>query len=211
MALHDPSSERRERVLETATREFARRGYEHASLNSIIRACGMSKSSFYHFFDSKAALFETVVTEAMRLLGREIDVPAPRELAGPHFWEHVTRLVTELLELAGRGSWFAEAGKLFYSADSPVEHSPALRGAISSVRDWLDEALEVGRECGAVRDDLPSSLQASLVFAALRCLDDWSLHHLHEYSERERERIARAQLETLYRMLAREPGTAGNR
>ncbi|WP_019856434.1 TetR/AcrR family transcriptional regulator [Actinopolyspora mortivallis] len=205
MAPHDPPPRRREQILETATREFARKGYEHASLNTIIRACGMSKSSFYHFFGSKEALFETVVTEAMRELGRKIDIPAPHELAGPHFWEHLTRLVTELLESAGRESWFAEAGKLFHSPELSVEHSPALREATASVRNWLDEALRIGRECGEVRDDLPSSLQASLVFAVLRSLDDWSLHHLHEYPAEQRERIARAQLGLLHRMLA--PGS----
>ncbi|MGJ7906777.1 TetR/AcrR family transcriptional regulator [Actinopolyspora sp. H202] len=209
MALHELDRERRTRVLENATSEFVRRGYEHASLNSIIRACGMSKSSFYHYFDSKAELFDTVVTEAMRALGSELAVPDPSELAGTEFWERVTRLVTQLLELAGRGTWTAEAGKLFYVSDTPIEHSPALRDAIAAVRDWLARALEAGRECGAVRDDLPSSLQASLVFALLRCLDDWSLHQLHEYSAPERERIARAQLRTLYRMLAPDADDAG--
>ncbi|SFE33453.1 transcriptional regulator, TetR family [Actinopolyspora alba] len=210
MALHDLDQERRTRVLETATGEFVRRGYEHASLNSIIRACGMSKSSFYHYFDSKSELFDTVVTEAMRALGSELAVPDPRELAGPEFWERVTRLATQLLELAERGTWTAEAGKLFYVSDTPIEHSPALRDAIAAVRDWLARALEAGRACGAVRDDLPSSLQASLVFAVLRSLDDWSLHQLREYSAPERERLARAQLRTLYRMLAPDSALAGD-
>jgi hypothetical protein len=43
--------------------------------------------------------------------------------------------------------------------------------------------LAVGRACGAVRDDLPASLQAELVFALLQAMDRWSLRHMHEFDE----------------------------
>jgi hypothetical protein len=38
--------DRWDRLLRAAAQEFAQAGYEHASLNRVIRACGMSKSSF---------------------------------------------------------------------------------------------------------------------------------------------------------------------
>ena len=57
----NPPPERHRLLFETAAREFAAHGFENASLNAIIRACGLSKSSFYHFFASKEALFDRVV------------------------------------------------------------------------------------------------------------------------------------------------------
>ena len=53
--------DRWDRLLRAAADEFAQAGYEQASLNRIIRACGMSKSSFYHYVDSKEQLFERVL------------------------------------------------------------------------------------------------------------------------------------------------------
>ncbi|MFR9798766.1 TetR/AcrR family transcriptional regulator [Streptomyces sp. MS06] len=194
--------DRRRRLLETAAREFAAEGYEHASLNAIIHACGMGKSSFYHYFGSKAVLFDTVVGEALGELASMLDIPAPRDLAGPHFWDRVTDLLLDLLGIAGRGTWHAEVGKLFYLPDAPTGHSPALREAWESIRSWLDRTLATGRECGAIRADLPPSLQAALIGEVLQCLDRWSLRHLHEYPAREQEDLARAQADALRRLLA---------
>ncbi len=62
----------RERLLRAAACEFARRGYAGASSESISRAAGMSKATFYEHFANKEecmlALFDLgaeVVTESM--------------------------------------------------------------------------------------------------------------------------------------------------
>jgi AcrR family transcriptional regulator len=194
--------ERRRRLLETAAREFAANGYEHASLNAIIRDCDMRKSSFYHYVGSKAALFDVVVQEAMNELARVLNIPAPRELAGPHYWDAVIRLVTEVLAVAARGDWYADVGRLFYLPDAPVQNSPTMREVLQSIGEWLSQALASGRACGAVRDDLPLSLQMALVSDVLRCLDGWSLQHLHEYPKHAQADITRLQIDILRRLLA---------
>jgi hypothetical protein len=62
--------------------------------------------------------------------------------------------------------------------------------------------LAVGRDCGAVRDDLPASLQAELVFAILQAMDRWSLEHLDDFDEAEIADLAQRQLDLLRRLLA---------
>ncbi len=194
--------ERRRRLLETAAREFAAKGYEHASLNAIIRDCDMRKSSFYHYVGSKAALFDVVVQEAMNELARVLDIPPPSELAGPHYWDTVTRLVAEVLAVAARGDWYADVGRLFYLPDAPVAHCPMVREVLQSIGEWLRQALASGRACGAIRDDLPPSLQMALVSDVLRCLDHWSLQHMHEYPRPAQADITRGQIDILRRLLA---------
>ena len=51
--------ETRHRILETAAVEFASRGFEGTSLNQLIDRLGISKGSFYYYFDDKADLFTT--------------------------------------------------------------------------------------------------------------------------------------------------------
>ncbi|MGH3320279.1 MAG: TetR/AcrR family transcriptional regulator [Streptosporangiaceae bacterium] len=193
--------ERRQMLLETAAREFASAGYERASLNKIISACRMSKSSFYHYFDSRAALFDTVVDEAAEALGRELAIPDPRHLAGPDFWDRIAALFRDLLAVSEQREWYVDFGKLFYLPDAPVERSRALRQAVAAMTAWLEEALAAGRAFGAVRDDLPSSLQVDLTLAVLRSMDSWSLRHMHEIAPDEREALAASQLDILRRLL----------
>ena len=202
MSAGELAPERRRRLLETAAREFAAKGYEHASLNAIIRDCDMRKSSFYHYVGSKAALFDVVVQEAMSELARLLDIPAPQELIGPHYWDAVTRLVTDVLAVAASGDWYADVGRLFYRPDAPIQHSPIMRGVVQSIGGWLSQALASGRACGAIRDDLPESLQIALVSDVVRCLDHWSLQHLSEYPRPAQNDITRVQIDVLRRLLA---------
>ncbi|MGH8048968.1 MAG: TetR/AcrR family transcriptional regulator, partial [Chthoniobacterales bacterium] len=49
-------SESKERILAAAKALFLARGYAATSVDSICEKAGLSKGSFYHFFDSKDAL-----------------------------------------------------------------------------------------------------------------------------------------------------------
>lgn len=177
MTVGELAPERLALVLRTAAREFAEAGYEHASLNRIIAACAMSKSSFYHYFDSKAALFDTVVRRAMAGLAGDLAAPPPDSLSGPAFWDRLEQLAARVLELVARGDWRADAARLFYLPDAPADRSPAIREATAAIAAWFAGALAVGRSCGQVRDDLPAALEAMLVTDVVRGLDRWSLEH----------------------------------
>lgn len=189
-------------LLATAAREFAARGFEQASLNAIIRACGISKSSFYHYFGSKEALFDRVVEEASAALARDLRAPDPETLAGPDFWDRIETFVADALTASAKQDWYADLGRIFYLPDLSAERSAALRRVLAGVADWLGRVLAVGRACGAVRDDLPASLQAELVFALLQAMDRWSLRHMHEFDGVVIAGLAHRQFEVLRRLLA---------
>jgi len=48
---------RREAIINAALREFAGRGYDHASTNVMAREAGLSKPLFFHYVKSKKDLF----------------------------------------------------------------------------------------------------------------------------------------------------------
>lgn len=194
--------ERRRSLLTTAAREFATAGYEGASLNRIIRSCGMSKSSFYHYVQSKRELFDLVVADLGETMVRALAIPAPDELAGEDFWDRVDELLEQLVTAAQRESSFTDLGRMFYLPGAPAGDDSALGKALSSLESWLEGALAAGRACGAVRDDLPTSLQGQLTIAVLRALDEWTLRHQDEYSPEQARRIARTELQAIRRMLA---------
>ncbi len=189
-------------LLTTAASEFAAHGFEQASLNVIIRACGMSKSSFYHYFGSKEALFDRVVEEASTALARDLNAPDPELLAGSDFWDRIGAFVADALAAARKQDWYADLGRIFYLPDLSAERSASLQRVMAGVADWIGRMLAVGRACGAVRDDLPVSLQTELVFAVLQAMDRWSLRHMHEFDEVAVTELAHRQFEVLRRMLS---------
>ena len=60
----DTKQATRERLLEAAAREFARRGLERANIDAISLAAGYAKGTIYNYFASKEELFLAVVEEA---------------------------------------------------------------------------------------------------------------------------------------------------
>jgi len=55
----------RKRLLQAASREIYRSGFQSASLDAILAAAGVTKGALYYHFDSKEALGYTVVDEVI--------------------------------------------------------------------------------------------------------------------------------------------------
>ena len=187
-------------ILETAAFEFAAHGFEGASLNRIIERCGMSKSSFYYYFDDKAQLFAVLIDQATARLAADVGFPSPESLSGADFWAQIEALFDRMLVVAEQQPWFLALGRLFYR--SPDAGSADIGGVHLRVRRWVERALLAGQECGAIRTDVPFSLLAESVFALLQALDRWSVEHYESLTPDEARATASTQTDFLKRMLA---------
>jgi TetR/AcrR family transcriptional regulator len=50
-------TEKRDRIINAAIKEFAQKGYDSASTNEIVKEAGISKGLIFHYFQSKKQLF----------------------------------------------------------------------------------------------------------------------------------------------------------
>ena len=67
------SQEKRTKILEVATREFAACGFENANINTIAKKAGVSVGSLYKYFDTKSDLFLTTVSFGIDTLERLLE------------------------------------------------------------------------------------------------------------------------------------------
>ena len=85
----DPE-ERRAEFITTAQQLFFSKGYERTSVNDIIHAVGVSKGAFYHYFDSKTAVLEAIVDEAVVQTQAILqDIVADEKLTAIDKWQQV--------------------------------------------------------------------------------------------------------------------------
>lgn len=86
--------QKRRRLLETAAGEFARVGFDRASVDTIAERAGVAKGTVYLYFRSKDALFRAVLAELRRRLADQpvLDSGEPAE--------GLRRLVRQQLALA---------------------------------------------------------------------------------------------------------------
>lgn len=59
-----PRAERREQILDAATRAFARSGFSATSLDDVAAEAGITRVLLYRHFDSKADLYRSVLDRA---------------------------------------------------------------------------------------------------------------------------------------------------
>jgi AcrR family transcriptional regulator len=87
-------SERRDAILRTAERVLCERGYPDASISDVIDAAGISRGTFYLYFDSKDALYLELIERFTGLVTAALEVVDP---AGPDpangIFENVARVV----------------------------------------------------------------------------------------------------------------------
>lgn len=203
-------SERKRRLIEVSAAEFASVGYENASLNHIIDACGMSKSSFYYVLSSKAELFEFVTGELVDAVAATIIIPKPEEFAGRMFWPRLEQFFADLVVAAQSHDSFLSLGRMFYS-QPPSTVQGTVNDTWAAVRTWVEELLLAGRASGSVSDDLPQTLQVSLTFGVIQVFDEWTVAHYDELPPAEIRALAGAQFATIRRMLEPSPGRTRRR
>jgi AcrR family transcriptional regulator len=166
MPLADPSerqkSERRRQILEAAKRVFAEAGYHGASINAIIERAQIARGTFYLYFESKAAVFDSILDEAMRdLRGRihRIDVETPNATPPQ---QQLREQVVATLEYIVRDR--ALATLLLSAGHTPdAEAAERLDQFFGEVRGLLERAMESGMEIGLLRKVHPQLAAAAML------------------------------------------------
>lgn len=164
---------RRSALLDVAGEEFARRGYERTSLNALLNAAGVAKSSAYHHIGDKHALFALLVGERLALLESFVQLPDPADLTAEDFWPAIDELLDALSRAAAADDRTLEAGRLIYLADAP--ETPAGARLRENLAQWSEAMLLRGREVGCVDTSMPLELQRSLMVAVAVAVDRWAL------------------------------------
>ncbi len=62
----------KEQIMEVAGEHFSQHGYESTSLETIAKACNISKPAIYYHFKDKAALYEAVLLRRLSELSKTI-------------------------------------------------------------------------------------------------------------------------------------------
>jgi AcrR family transcriptional regulator len=202
-------ADKRQRIFEAAALEFARRGFEQASLNRIIEAAGISKGAAYYYFDDKADLYATVVREGWRTLLPEGGLDLTR-LDRTSFWPTLRRLNQEMLAAAGQQPWLIAVGKLVYGAAPSAKLGKVVADEFAQVMAYLSALIARGQEVGAIRADVPATLLVAMVGSAFEAADRWSIAHAEELGPEGMDRLGGTLFDMIQRFVAPRP-TRGRR
>jgi AcrR family transcriptional regulator len=147
----------RARLLAAAAAEFARAGFERASVDEISVAAGYGKGTIYNYFPSKEDLFLAVVQEALAQAGAT--GPAP---PGAPAWDRLTAMLTGFCSWAGRHDPLARVLVRECLMGTPGLY-PRVIGAEWPLTAELEAIIRDGIRDGELRADLPADVLALAV------------------------------------------------
>ncbi len=198
---HKLSKDKRARLFQIASAEFAALGFSRASLNRIIGEMGMSKSSFYHYFENKTDLFKQTLDQAMDpfLTARaQFDLDL---LTKETFWPGVEMMTREMAHMANRSPELVTVGRMFYRSRENPEEAALTEDVMALSIDWLAGLIRRGQELELLRDDLPESFVIETLMALGMSMDRWVLSHWDELSDEERMKLNAQAFDLFVRML----------
>lgn len=135
----------RERILEVATELFLMEGYGSTSIEAVATRAGISKRTFYHRFDDKAALFAAVVHRIVEQIRPPPQVPL---LQGAKLEEILRRLAGIVLRAALAPQAIAlhrliiAESRRFPNLVQAVYNEPGTQEAIALIGDLLSRELQ---------------------------------------------------------------------
>jgi AcrR family transcriptional regulator len=159
----DPQKrERRRQILDAAKHVFAEAGYHGASIHAIIERAQIARGTFYLYFASKAAVFDSILDQALadlRGLIRRIEVEDPN---APAPQVQLRAQVISTLEYIIKDRPLATM--LLSAGQTPdVEAAERIDSFYADMRDLLRRALESGLEIGLLRKCHPELVSAALL------------------------------------------------
>ena len=196
--------EKQERLLTAAAREFAAQPFHEASINSMIRAAGIPRGSFYMYFRDKEELFQYLVREST---------------------EPLLLAFRELLTRSGGDLFDAIPGLCEYLQSHKADHGLGGMGMLSAIVerngglqkscliDFLDTQAVLAQLAAAVNPDLLDIWEASDLERIVRTVLTVALPHIydavHTETAESREELSKT-LEILRRGMGAKPA-AGHR
>ncbi|WP_217183126.1 TetR/AcrR family transcriptional regulator [Streptomyces sp. AC495_CC817] len=157
----------RAQVLEVAVRVFNEHGYDATSVAHLTGELGLTKSALYHHFDSKSAILEVALSDALDALEAVVDEardqhPRASDQLGSIIRGAVRVLTAKLpsvtLLLRVRGN-------------SAVETAALVRRRAFDQRVTAIVA-EAQRE-GLLRDDVDAAVATRLIFGMINSVVEW--------------------------------------
>lgn len=154
--------ERRRQILAAAKAVFADAGYHGASIHAIIERAQIARGTFYLYFASKAAVFDSILDQALadlraRIHRIEVDDPS----AAPPQVQLREQVVATLMYIVQDRPL---ATLLLSAGNTPdVEAAERIEQFYGEMRDLLRRALESGLEIGLLRKCHPQLVSAALL------------------------------------------------
>jgi AcrR family transcriptional regulator len=152
----------RDAIWDTAIELFARKGFEHVTVDEIAEAAGVSPRSFFRYFASKNDLMGQAVLQYGRSIGEAIE-------ACPKSWLPIQVMKKVTLEIAEGVAAQPRTRQVIRICEKSAAAKEALAGSLVTIEDRVAEAFQ--SRSRKSRNTLKPRLFAALTLSILQVVN----------------------------------------
>ncbi|MTI95772.1 MAG: TetR/AcrR family transcriptional regulator [Firmicutes bacterium] len=181
---------KKQSIFDAAVSEFAARRFSEASINQIVRDAGISRGSFYQYFDGKEDLYLYVLGE----IGKEkMSFAFPEQTPeDADFYTAYIKMVKNILAWARERPLFYKIGALMEKDDSAF--IARLQARVPDAWSNFRQLIERDKELGRIRRDVDSDLMIHMLIAL-------NMYFLRDFYETGDEETMLRQVEDLLKII----------
>ena len=161
-----PRTYRRDEALDAAVELFWRQGYDATSLNDLLRAMKISKSSFYADFQSKKALYHTCLQQYQRFV---VDHLRNLQSQSTSLREFLQLVFQEVIEDATsrqpKGCLIVNSAVEF--GQHRKEFSAEVRTALDAVESTFEQVIRLGIKQNEISPEISPKVSAKYLTTCL--------------------------------------------
>ncbi|MBS4031575.1 MAG: TetR/AcrR family transcriptional regulator [Clostridiales bacterium] len=155
------SAEKKRIIFDAAVQEFSTRRFSEASINQIIKTAGISRGSFYQYFNDKEDIYLYMIME----IGKEkLEVLSHTEALNPDadFFENFLHMTRVALTWAKTKPDYNQVGLLMELDDS--EFIAKLRALSTEGLAIIKGMVERDKQRGLIRQEINSDLVVEMMY-----------------------------------------------
>lgn len=152
--------EKRERIINAATMEFALKGFENANINNIAKKADVSVGSLYKYFENKQDMFLTIIHYSIATMEDMLNELLESDEDILLKVEHIIRTIQSYSK---KNVLIVKLYNVMTSENNPRFASQFAYEMESMTARIYRTAIERGKKAGDVREDIDSAFAAYLL------------------------------------------------
>lgn len=157
---------KKERIIALATREFSEKGYQGASINTMVENLGISKGSIFQYFSSKKGLFLYIFQSAVDRVRRTL-VQVKEDTEEMDVFDRIHQSILVGADFVHRHPHIYRIYlKLLFERDVPFR-AELLQAIRLFSAEYLGSLIRKGLEREEIRGDIPAESAVFILDAVL--------------------------------------------
>jgi AcrR family transcriptional regulator len=194
-------NERRNEILDAASRLFTTKGYDKCTVNDILCAVGIAKGTFYYYFKSKEEVLDAIIE-------RVTEIVAARALEASSKPEYTPEMKFLNIILSMKVENELDNGIMeeLHKPENALMHQKSLSSMVTRITPLIVTVVDEGIRQGIFKSDFPKQYIQIFLTSSITLLDDG----IFQVRPEEKQMMIRALIALLEKMLGVKDETFWN-